>query len=198
MGHGLIDRRGFCRAKICGLDPRLGLGTPLLLVAGTFLTAFAFAFTLGFRIQRGLNFGNGFSRNFGGGFRLRFRMRMGKFFRWHGFAGFFRVRLAKIAGSIPFGICHGFMHGRFIGGFGNDRGFFTCRQRFIGCGARSTTTATTTTAPATAHGRTARGGWQIQIGMFVRHNLFMRMTAPLVNAMANYVYFFTNNATTAV
>lgn len=155
---GLADGRGFRRTKIRRLDPRF---RTLRLGPALFVPRFGAA--LAFRLGRRGNFGHGFSRCFRGGFTRR----LGNFFGRGGFAGFFGMRFAEIAGGVGFrfrnaGVRVGFFRRlrrrrRFRDGGG---GLFNGRTR--------TAATATATAPA-ATGGAAGGGGQIQIGMFVRH-----------------------------
>jgi len=187
--HGVADGGGFSGAKISGFNPRFGL---LRLLAGRLRTALWTTFPL-LVIARLFRLPDGFGRlggRFRGGFgrTLRdsflgvrgFRRQGFQIFPRFGFvrskiSGNFRVRFAKIAGSVGL-VAHGFLgrHGgqgfrcAFCGGHFRFRGSRTGlglnklsslrifrrghRLTSFGSGARTggATTATATATPATA------------------------------------------------
>jgi hypothetical protein len=137
--NGLADGRGFSRAEIGGLDPRLR--------AQWFGTAFRATLARRFTLRRG--------EIFSSGLRDRRLNRIG--FGRGKIGGRFRVRLAKIAGRI--GLMFD-MFGRrsdWVGGFRRGRNFFGAGRAGLGnCRARAAATAAATTATAIAAG-TRRG-----------------------------------------
>ena len=194
MFNGLTNGRGFGGTKIGGFDPRFRARwfRPAFGRTRTYrLLARAFGTLISFRMFAALRFHGRhiFSNRFWFGVIGWFRGVRSKFRR------LLRVRRAESALVIRFVL----FVGRGIHWFGSrslrfkifrrHRSFLGSRRERLGrTGARATATATAT-ASAAVDG-TAGGGGQVQIRMFVRHKISVRMAAGRANAMAKWSLFY--------
>ncbi len=178
----LTDGRRFGRTKIGGLHPRLGT-LRFRAAFGLARAQWLFTRTFGafgtFRLRRG--------RMFLRIFRVRIFQRLG-LVRGE-FCRFFRVRRAEAAFVFRLVIFRRRMIHRLGGrgsgfnGFGRGRKVFGSRREVLGR-ARARAAATASATAATAGDGTAGSGRRIQIGMFVRHKISVRMAAGRVKAIA--------------